>query len=244
MKFVIILLNIYIITTTELKMLRHKKKTLIKNDDLKYEQIKKFWANSESSVSGVLYGYTETNIPDIKSSNELMKDLIQNKIINSNRAIDCCAGVGRVTSNVLMNYFQEIDIMEQDEKYIQKCKSDFSSNPKVKNVYQSTLQDFKFKKSYDVIWLQWCLENVLDKDLIKFLTDCRDSLTEKGVIIAKENAPEVQYVSKGVNKAIIRSDSKLQEAYEKAGLQIVKQFFNPDWPQRFTPLSVYVLKRK
>ena len=110
-----------------------------------YDKTKQYWENSESSIKGVLGGNDQVHDSDVKTSCELIEGLIAKNIITPLRVLDCGAGIGRVTTNVLQNYFEEIDIMEQDEKFIDHCKTIFKDNKKVKNIYKSSLQDFIFK---------------------------------------------------------------------------------------------------
>ena len=88
-----------------------------------------------------------------------------------------------MTSSVLLNYFQEIDIVEQDDKFVEHSKITFKNEPKVKNIYQSSLQNFKFEKEYNLIWIQWCVENLDDDDLLYFMIKCKKSLASDGMVI-------------------------------------------------------------
>ncbi len=54
----------------------------------------------------------------------------------------------------------------------------------------SGLQDFKFSRKYDCIWVQWVLGNLTDEDLGLLLQRCKAALTPKGLIIIKENVRE------------------------------------------------------
>jgi protein N-terminal methyltransferase len=216
------------------------------NDELKkdqwYSKAKEHWEQSESSIKGVLGGNDQVHNSDVKSSCELLDGLIRVHKIKTGRVIDCGAGIGRVTSSVLLNYFEECDIMEQDEKFVEFCKSKFSAEPKVKDIYQSSLQDFNFTKTYDVIWIQWCLENLDDIDLTNFLIKCKNSLEENGMIIIKENIVlrGSKFISFDYSK--VRSDSIFKSIFEKSGLKIIRHFHHPNWPKDLLKVSVFVLK--
>ena len=47
-------------------------------------------------------------------------------------------------------------------------------------------ENFQFKRKYDLIWIQWCLENLEDDDLRPFLKKCFENLNDDGIIIIKE----------------------------------------------------------
>jgi len=59
-------------------------------------------------------------------------------------------------------------------------------NPKGK-YYTQGLQDFKPEIKYDCIWLQWVIENLMNKDLIELLRILGNSLQPEGILVIKEN---------------------------------------------------------
>jgi protein N-terminal methyltransferase len=115
-----------------------------KDKDQWYNNCKDFWGKSESSVQGVMIGNDHVQEADIKASCELLEGLIKTKKLNPDKVLDCGAGIGRVTNNVLVKYFTECDLLEQDEKFIQFSKEFFSNEPKVKNYFQNSIQNFEF----------------------------------------------------------------------------------------------------
>lgn len=207
-----------------------------------YKKSKEFWSKSESSFSGVLNGNESIHTSDVKTSSELLKGLIKTKKLYPGNVLDCGAGIGRVTSSVLVNFFNECDLLEQDEKFVHYCKENFSNNPKIKNIFQSSLQEFSFTKKYNTIWIQWCLENLEDEDLIQFLTLCKNNLEENGLIIIKENIvfKGSQFSNQDYSK--IRSDKYFRDLFSKCGLNIFKHFHHPNWPKDLLKVSIFVLK--
>ena len=152
-----------------------------------YKKREKHWASKEPTLLSVLGGFESSHLPDVKCSCELLNGLILSKQLNPGSSLDCGAGIGRVTEYVLCNFFKEIDLVERDKKFIDKCKIKFSSNNKIRKIYMSSLETFKFEKKYDLIWVQWCLENLEDEDLEPFLKKCYENLNDDGIIIVKEN---------------------------------------------------------
>lgn len=214
------------------------------NKDEWYNKTKEYWEKSDPSVKGVLGGNDEVHSADVKTSCELLEGLIKTHKIEPFRVLDCGAGIGRVTSSVLINYFQECDIMEQNDKFIQTCKINFSIEPKVKEIYQSSLQNFEFSKQYNVIWIQWCVENLDDDDLLNFLIKCKNSLTSDGLIIVKENivSKGAQFIQEDYSR--VRSDVMFKQIFEKSGLKIIKHFHHPNWPKGYLKVSIFVLCKK
>jgi protein N-terminal methyltransferase len=206
-----------------------------------YEKTKDHWANSESTIKGVLGGNDQVHEIDVSASKDFLDKLIKKKLIIPGSVLDCGAGIGRVTNSVLQYYFSECDILEQDEKFVAFCKEAFKNNPKVKNIYKSSLQDFIFQRKYNIIWIQWCLENLEDDDLIRFLTNCRNNLEEDGRIVIKENIIDkgVQYWAEDFSK--VRSDILFKDIFLKSGLKIIKHIHHPNWPKDLLEVSIFLL---
>ena len=151
-----------------------------------YKKREEHWASVEPNLASVL-GDEKIQLPDVKCSCELLNGLILSKQLNPISCLDCAAGIGRVTEYVLSNFFKEIDLFEKDKAFLEKCKKKFIGNDKIKNIYESSLENFQFKRKYDLIWIQWCLENLEDDDLRPFLKKCFENLNDDGIIIIKEN---------------------------------------------------------
>ena len=153
-----------------------------------YEKIKNHWKVQESSIKGVLNGFEDLNKPDIEFSIKLLNYLKEKKIIKNNKkALDCASGIGRVTELVLVNFYDKIDLFEQEDNFINKMKDKFFNNNQIGLIEKNTLQNFKFDCNYDLIWIQWCLENLNKNDIIVFLLKCKNNLSKNKLIIIKEN---------------------------------------------------------
>ncbi|CDW99528.1 hypothetical protein [Sporisorium scitamineum] len=165
------------------------------------------------------------------------------------RALDCGAGVGRVTQHSLLPIFDEVHMVEPVAKFLQEAKKQSTSWPQIqtppsKSPFQarkavhfhcSTLQDIEPSRpysstprvgdgniaptvsvddepkpdqpspetvitekdgvagsqqepvTYDLVWAQWCLQHLSDRDLIAFLKRSKAALKEGGIIGVKEN---------------------------------------------------------
>ena len=240
-----------------------------KKEENWYKKREEHWSSVEPNLASVL-GDEKIQLPDVKCSCELLNGLILSKQLNPISCLDCAAGIGRVTEYVLSNFFKEIDLFEKDKVFIEKCKKKFIGNDKIKNIYNSSLEKFEFNKKYDLIWIQWCLENLEDDDIKPFLKKCYDNLNDDGIIIVKENLynineDEENEDSEKENKKIEakKEDNKNYE-YKYSDLDYSKQrpdvfyinlflecnfniklhFLNPNWPESLMPLCVYVLSKK
>lgn len=128
-----------------------------------YDKAKKYWSEVPATVNGMLGGLGYINALDIQCSQQFLREL---KIKDGNKkyALDCGAGIGRVTKNLLMPIFDTVDMVEQDPTFAQKA-SDYCTqnsgtalaNPnKLGEIYNVGLQEFiPSPRKYDVIWSQW-----------------------------------------------------------------------------------------
>lgn len=96
---------------------------------------------------------------DIKSSSIFLRQLFKNKPpLGKKRALDCGAGIARVSKYLLCEEFEKVDILEQDENFCEKAQENVGSTGKLGEIFNVGLQDFKeCNHSYDVIWCQWFL---------------------------------------------------------------------------------------
>ena len=224
-----------------------------------YKKREAHWASKEPVLLSVLGGFEKSHLPDVKCSCELLNGLILTKQLKPGNALDLAAGIGRVTEFVLCNFFKEIDLVEKDKKFIDKCKVKFSSNDKIKKIYMESLENFKFERKYDLIWIQWCLENLEDEDLEPFIKKCYDNLNEDGIIIVKENLYNVegegeeeeeeeednyQFKYSELDYSKQRPDAFYINLFIKNKFKIKLHFLNPNWPEDMMPLCVYVLSKK
>ena len=237
-----------------------------------YKKREEHWASVEPNLASVL-GDESIQLPDVKCSCELLNGLILSKQLKPVSCLDCAAGIGRVTEYVLSNFFKEIDLFEKDKVFLEKCKTKFIGNDKIKNIYHSSLENFEFKKKYDLIWIQWCLENLEDDDLHPFLKKCYENINDDGIVIVKENLYNIEEgeeneindktKKKENENEIKKEDDKSNYEYKYSDADYSKQrpdvfyinlflesnfkiklhFLNPNWPENMMPLCVYVLSK-
>lgn len=90
--------------------------------------------------------------------------------------------------------FKKVDLVEQNDKFLARARTELEGNGVTHRYLASALQDFKFDAKYDVIWVQWVLLYLTDTDLIEFLRRCKTALSENGVIVVKENCTDKGFV--------------------------------------------------
>jgi protein N-terminal methyltransferase len=120
-----------------------------------------------------------------------------------------------VTKDVLLHLVSSVVLLEPVEQLISVAVTDSDSWKGIKSQQKSVsfikrpLQQFdpsiplseeelfahvgapvdltEGDQGYDVIWCQWCLGHLSDKQLVRFFKMAQNSLRENGIIVVKEN---------------------------------------------------------
>ena len=72
---------------------------------------------------------------------------------SNQRALDCGAGIGRITKHLLVKHFTKVDLVEQNKLFLEKAKEYLKNSDKVDHLYCCGLQNFvPEEQTYDVIW--------------------------------------------------------------------------------------------
>jgi protein N-terminal methyltransferase len=207
----------------------------------------------EASDSGMLDGFEATSPSDVAASREFIQQFVEglkdyNLKIKTERCIDVGAGIGRISKLLLAQVFNKVDLLEQNQQFIDKAKEELTapSSTVAKNMgefYCSPLQTFEFPadKKYDVIWIQWVLLYLLDVDLIAFLKRCKAALQPHGIIIVKENVGKDSYLVDMGDNSISRTPTHFKSVFASAGLKLIRDEEQPDWPQELLPVRMWAL---
>lgn len=227
--------------------------SLYKDKPTWYSLTKDFWNKSEASAEGMLEGNMNVNEIDINVSCSLIDEYLKKSFIKPGPILEIGAGVGRVTKSVLIKYFDEITILEQNEKFLKKAKEDmkeYEEKKKLRYINQA-MQDLIKDSSvlnnekYSLIWIQWCVENIDDEDLVGLLTKLKGHLIEKGVVVVKENIikenEEVQI--NDIDYSRVRTDSLFKDLFKKSGYRIFKSMLHPNWPKDMMGVGIYFLMK-
>ncbi len=104
-----------------------------------------------------------------------------------NRAVDCGAGIGRITEGLLLSIATQVDIVEPIAKFTDKLK-DIPGVGKIWNVGLEEWNPVSTREKYDLIWNQWCLGHLTDEQLVIYLKSCREAaVVGGGLVVVKEN---------------------------------------------------------
>ena len=87
-----------------------------------YAQADEYWKSIPATLDGMLGGYERVSKVDIRGSTAFLKSFTQGKNARTKttRALDCGAGIGRVTKGLLLPLFETVDLAELNKDFIPK----------------------------------------------------------------------------------------------------------------------------
>ncbi|XP_030149092.1 N-terminal Xaa-Pro-Lys N-methyltransferase 1 isoform X1 [Lynx canadensis] len=134
---------------------------VIEDEKQFYSKAKTYWKEVPPTVDGMLGGYGHISSIDISSSRKFLQRFLRegpNKT-GTSCALDCGAGIGRITKRLLLPLFGVVDMVDVTEDFLIKAKTYLGEEGKrVRNYFCCGLQDFSPEpNSYDVIWIQWVI---------------------------------------------------------------------------------------
>lgn len=162
--------------------------------------------------------------------------------------VDCGAGVGRITEGFLGDVCKTVDIVEPVKKLTDALKEGkLGPTGVIGDIYNVGLEGWHPHKKYDLIWVQWCVGHLTDKQLIDFIARCRGSLTETGLVVVKENQstdPSGSDMYDDEDSSVTRTDTKFKSIFEAAGMTVIKSDIQTGFPKQFKllPVKMYALR--
>lgn len=225
-----------------------------------YEKAKNYWNKVEPTVYGMLGGLPEVGFIgkrnfnlfnvvmenlflDIQGSMNFLKLLFKYKPSPCRkRALDCGAGIGRVSKNLLMNEFALVDLVEQDTKFCNKAQESLEASGRLGKVYNCGLQDFNETGKYDVIWSQWVLGHLLDEDLVQLFQRLSSNLDSNGMIVVKENFSNSETIVDETDSSVTRPLALFKKLMKQAGLKIIKEARQTNFPSSLFPVYMLAMR--
>lgn len=151
-----------------------------------------YWDRQPATVDGVLGGFEDIHETESQTSERMIREHLK-YMPGKDLALDCGAGIGRVTKTVLKHIFKNVDLLEPSKTQMVEARK---YCPEARKFHHIGLQEFGYKEPYDAIWIQWVLCYLTDEDIVHFLLKTkRDGLTrdekgKTGLIFIKENTSE------------------------------------------------------
>ncbi|CAB4056684.1 NTMT1 [Lepeophtheirus salmonis] len=195
-----------------------------------YDKAAKYWNDVDPTIDGILYLRKQKKFSGPSNG----------------RALDCGAGIGRISRNLLSKHFTNVDIVEQCPKFIEKAKKYCGSEEKIENFTCTGLQEYTPKDNlYDVIWCQWVLSHLTDDDLVQFFVRCKKGLRPNGLLVVKENLTSsgCADVDKEDGSAT-RPEEIFQRIFKEAGYSVVKEMYQRNFPKDLYTVKMFALKPK
>ncbi|KAL2494015.1 methyltransferase [Forsythia ovata] len=213
-----------------------------------------YWQGVEATVDGVLGGYGHVNEPDIKGSEEFLNSLLAERFLDAGRgghlvALDCGSGIGRITKNLLIKFFNEVDLLEPVSHFLDAARINLApenlmvtEEHKAVNFYCVPLQEFSpDAKRYDVIWVQWCIGHLSDEDFISFFKRAKGGLKPGGIFVLKENIARHGFVLDKQDNSVTRSDLYFKQLFNQCGLHVYKMKDQKGFPDELFAVKMYAL---
>jgi protein N-terminal methyltransferase len=210
-----------------------------------YPKAVDYWNAIPATIDGMMGGLTEISKRDLRTSHDFLRYFLEGRCpgrspTNNQRALDCGAGIGRVTTNLLLPLFETVDLVEQCSKFVEEAKRTIK-HARMGQFYESGLQDFVFTTTYDVVWVQWVIGHLHDTDLVAFVRKCKQALAPNGLLCIKDNTCESGFVMDKEDSSVTRSDQHFRALFAQAGLEVVKVLLQPNFPKKLFPVRIYAL---
>eukprot|EP00741_Cyanophora_paradoxa_P008348 tig00001299_g8075.t1 len=214
-------------------------------EEQQYGESKQFWSTIKANDDGVMAGYSHISKLDTDTTlaftRELMK-LPPGEPTQPRVAIDCGAGVGRVTKGVLVHDFTEIDVLEQEARFLDKARENLKDSKRKINFIQQGMHEFAFEaQRYDLVLIDWSAGYLTDEDLVDLLTRARFGLKAGGALVFKDNVARERFQD-GKDKQRIRDDATLKALFEKAGYKLLAEKVQEGFPAEIVPVKMYGLR--
>ncbi|PVH85440.1 hypothetical protein DL98DRAFT_511479 [Cadophora sp. DSE1049] len=203
-----------------------------------------YWESIDADVNGMLGGFPYISKVDLQGSKNFLAKLgVGGKNAKKlGRAVDCGAGIGRITEGLLLGLATTVDIVEPITKFADNLKG----KDGIGQISNIGLEDWSPEQSlhtkYDLIWNQWCLGHLTDAQLQSYLEKCAKAINEGGLIVVKENlSTSGEDLFDELDSSITRCDQKFRDIFEKAGLRIKKTEIQKGLPKELYPVRIYAL---
>ncbi|XP_002760424.1 N-terminal Xaa-Pro-Lys N-methyltransferase 2 isoform X1 [Callithrix jacchus] len=209
-----------------------------------YARAKLFYQEVPATEEGMMGNFIELSSPDIQASRKFLRKFVGGPgKAGTDCALDCGSGIGRVSKHVLLPVFNSVELVDMMESFLFEAQNYLQiKGDKVESYHCYSLQEFTppFRR-YDVIWIQWVSGHLTDKDLLAFLSRCRDGLKENGVIILKDNVAREGCILDLSDSSVTRDMDILRSLIRKSGLMVLGQEKQEGFPEQCIPVWMFAL---
>mmetsp|Transcript_12767 Transcript_12767/g.21666 ORF Transcript_12767/g.21666 Transcript_12767/m.21666 type:complete len:269 (+) Transcript_12767:122-928(+) len=223
-----------------------------------YQQGIDYWDKIPPTVDGVLGGFGFVTSADVLDSDKFLNRVFKEQLLESKEtlrklvALDCGAGVGRITDQFLLRRFYEVDLVEPLKHFLDEAEKQLTFDPskpkpghvgRAVNYFCEPLETFvPAPGRYDVIWIQWVIGHLTDDDFVLFFDRCKRSLTPDGLILMKENNCGDGFLVDKEDSSLTRSDKYFHSLFDKCGLKCVDSEVQTGFPKELFVVRMYALR--
>ncbi|XP_066569276.1 N-terminal Xaa-Pro-Lys N-methyltransferase 1 isoform X2 [Amia ocellicauda] len=215
---------------------------VVEDESTFYSKAERYWQEVPPTVDGMLGGYGSISNIDINGSRRFLKRYLGEgpDKTGTNCALDCGAGIGRITKRLLLPLFRTVDMVDVTSEFLDKARSFLGEDGRrVDNYYCCGLQDFQPQPGrYDVIWIQW----VIDEHLVSFLRRCRVGLRPGGLVVVKDNVAHEGVVLDEVDSSVCRDLPTLRSLVQRAGLEVLQEEKQENFPDEIYQVQTLALR--
>ena len=212
-----------------------------------YNKANSYWSEIPATVDGMLGGFSHLSDNDVSESRDTIIEFFEGPTarLSPDIALDCGAGIGRVSKRLLLQIFKQVELVEQNPLFLKKAKSYLKPyKDRVLAYYAMGLQDFYPEADrYSIIWCQWVLAHLNDKDLLEFLERSKAALKQGGLVVVKENVvhEREERTFHADDSSETRSSKVFKEIFHRAGLHILKEDQQKNFPFGMLEVRTFVL---
>ncbi|NWT17186.1 NTM1A methyltransferase, partial [Erpornis zantholeuca] len=219
---------------------------VVENEFEFYSKAEKYWKDVPATVDGMLGGYGHISSIDINSSKKFLQRFLRDgpNRTGTTRALDCGAGIGRITKRLLLPLFKTVDMVDVTEDFLTKAKSYLGEEGRrVRNYFCCGLQDFSPEpNSYDVIWIQWVIGHLTDNHLSDFLKRCRAGLRPNGIVVIKDNMAQEGVIMDDVDSSVCRDLDVVRKIIRRAGLHLLAEERQENFPDEIYHVYTFAMR--
>ncbi|XP_062816009.1 N-terminal Xaa-Pro-Lys N-methyltransferase 1 [Anolis carolinensis] len=202
-------------------------KEAVEDESEFYSKAERYWKAVPATVDGMLGGYGHISSLDIASSRAFLLRFLKEgpTRTGTSLALDCGAGIGRISKRLLLPLFRAVDLVDVTEGFLDQARAFLGEDARrVRNFFCCGLQDFSPEPgAYDLIWIQWVIGHLTDEHLTAFLKRCRQGLRPNGLIVIKDNMAQEGVVLDDVDSSVCRGLDVVLGLVRRAGLRLLAQ---------------------
>eukprot|EP00873_Tetraselmis_striata_P039931 jgi/Tetstr1/460195/TSEL_005510.t1 len=220
-----------------------------------YSKAVDYWAGQPETYDGVLGGYGHVSPVEVRDSAAFLKKVFPGPLKEAKegkrqlRCVDCGAGVGRVSAELLLHHFHEVDLLEPVDKLLKKAEATLSKGGKwpashraVKYLCQGLQEFHPEPERYDVVWIQWALLYLTDEDCKTLFDRCRAGLKADGIVVVKENICKEGFIVDKSDSSLTRSDAYMLDLFARCGVKVLANERQKNFPRELFDVRMYALQ--